>query len=113
MWVPPGSTLYMVLVLFPGHSSLIPVFLPARWEVGKKVSYKQPSREQRARKAELDGRVWMSPLLKGPHQLRVLKARMLKWFAIPISTGPHFVRTNAGKDWGQEEKGTTEDEMVE
>ena len=23
----------------------------------------------------------------------VLKARMLKWFAIPFSSGPHFVRT--------------------
>ena len=23
----------------------------------------------------------------------VLKAKMLKWFAIPFSTGPHFVRT--------------------
>ena len=25
--------------------------------------------------------------------LRVLKARILKWFAIPISSGPHFIRT--------------------
>ena len=24
---------------------------------------------------------------------RVLKARILKWFAIPFSSGPHFVRT--------------------
>ena len=24
--------------------------------------------------------------------LRVLKARILKWFAIPISSGPHFIR---------------------
>ena len=23
----------------------------------------------------------------------ILKARMLKWFAIPFSSGPHFVRT--------------------
>ena len=91
----------------------------------------------------------------------VLKARILKWFAIPFSSGPHSVRylhhdppvfdcptgmaleispgiswegmmlklklqyfgrhmrrvdslekTDAGRDWGQEEKGTTEDEMA-
>ena len=35
----------------------------------------------------------------------ILKARILKWFAIPFSSGPHF-------DWRREEKGTTEDEMV-
>ena len=28
------------------------------------------------------------------HAIRgVLKARILKWFAIPFSSGPHFVRT--------------------
>ena len=27
------------------------------------------------------------------HTVRVLKARILKWFAIPFSGGPHFVRT--------------------
>ena len=27
------------------------------------------------------------------HVYGVLKARMLKWFAIPFSSGPHFVRT--------------------
>ena len=36
----------------------------------------------------------------------VLKARMLKWFAIPFSKGPHFVRTP------HQEKGTKEDKMV-
>ena len=27
------------------------------------------------------------------HTVRVLKARILKWFAIPFSGGPRFVRT--------------------
>ena len=47
----------------------------------------------------------------------VLQARILKWFATPFSSGPHSVRLigkdlDAGRDWGQEEKGTTEDEMA-
>ena len=50
---------------------------------------------------------------------------MLKWFAIPFSSGPRFIlwppdvksqlvrkAPDAGKDWRQEEKGTSEDEMV-
>ena len=64
----------------------------------------------------------------------VLKARILKWFAIPFSSGPHlselFTMTldisimtpdaknpltgkdpDARKDWRQEEKGMTENEM--
>ena len=28
----------------------------------------------------------------------VLKARILKWFAVPFCTGPHFVRTDCGSD---------------
>ena len=36
----------------------------------------------------------------------VLKARILKWFAILFS------KSDAGSDWGQEEKGMTEDEMA-
>ena len=47
----------------------------------------------------------------------VLLERILKWFAIPFSSGPHSVRLigkdpDAGRDWGQEEKGTTEHEMA-
>ena len=47
----------------------------------------------------------------------VLKERILKWFAIPFSSGPHSVRLigkypDAGRDWGQEEKGMTEVETA-
>ena len=53
----------------------------------------------------------------------VLKAGTLTWFAIPFFSGPvHWPPDtknwligkdpDSGKDWGQEEKGTTEDEMV-
>ena len=65
---------------------------------------------------------------KGTHPPRfhtvhgVLKARILKWCAIPFSSGPLWPPDakswliwkdpDAGKDWGQEEKGTTEDEMI-
>ena len=53
----------------------------------------------------------------------VLKARTLTWFAIPFFSGPILwppdtknwlvgKDPDTGKDWGQEEKGTIEDEMV-
>ena len=32
---------------------------------------------------------------------RVLKARILKWFAIPFSSGPHFVRTYLWLWWNR------------
>ena len=60
----------------------------------------------------------------------ILQARILEWIAIPSSRGPSQPRDwtqvsniagrsftswatkEAGRDWGQEEKGTTEDEMA-
>ena len=30
----------------------------------------------------------------------------------PVLWPPHWKRSDAGRDWGQEEKGTTEDEMA-
>ena len=36
----------------------------------------------------------------------------LKYFGHLMQSADSFEKTDAGKDWGQEEKGTTEDEMV-
>ena len=37
----------------------------------------------------------------------------LKYFGHLMRRTNSFDKTDAGKDWGQEEKGTTEDEMIE
>ena len=38
--------------------------------------------------------IFQCPIFLPFHTVRgVLKARILKWFAIPFSSGPHFVRT--------------------
>ena len=38
--------------------------------------------------------IFLCPIFLPFHTVHgVLKARMLKWFAIPFSSGPHFVRT--------------------
>ena len=38
--------------------------------------------------------IFQCPILLPSHTVHwVLKARILKWFAIPLSSGPHFVRT--------------------
>ena len=53
----------------------------------------------------------------------ILQARILEWVAFPFSKGSSRPRnwtriscigkdSDAGRDWGQEEKGTTEDEMA-
>ena len=56
----------------------------------------------------------------------ILQARILEWVAIPSSRGSSWARDRtyisyrsslgpfkySGRDWGQEEKGTTEDEMA-
>ena len=36
----------------------------------------------------------------------------LQYFGHLMQRGDSFEKTDAGRDWGQEEKGTTEDEMA-
>ena len=36
----------------------------------------------------------------------------LRYFGHPIQRADSLEKTDAGRDWGQEEKGTTEDEMA-
>ena len=53
---------------------------------------------------------------KGDQSWGSLEGLMLKlklqYFGHLLQRAYSFEKTDAGKDWGQEEKGTTEDEMV-